>query len=96
LINQLKKEKSSKLKSKNLIIYCYSVSNNFLKEVLSKIGVKFCLTNDITKASLILGLKNHLKKNLKLKNLAKKKKIPIYSLNKISLYQLTKFIKMIQ
>jgi stage III sporulation protein SpoIIIAA len=96
LINQLKKEKSSKLKSKNLIIYCYSVSNNFLKEVLSKIGVKFCLTNDITKASLILGLKKHLKKNLKLKNLAKQKKIPIYSLNKISIYQLTKFIKMIQ
>jgi len=96
LINQLKKEKSSKLKSKNLIIYCYSVSNNFLKEVLSKIGVKFCLTNDITKASLILGLKKHLKKNLKLKNLAKQKKIPIYSLNQISIYQLTKFIKMIQ
>ena len=96
LINQLKKEKSSKLKSKNLIIYCYSISNNFLKEVLSKIGVKFCLTNDITKASLILGLKKHLKKNLKLKNLAKQKKIPIYSLNKISIYQLTKFIKMIQ
>jgi len=96
LINQLKKEKSSKLKSKNLIIYCYSVSNNFLKEVLSKIGVKFYLTNDITKASLILGLKKHLKKNLKLKNLAKQKKIPIYSLNKISIYQLTKFIKMIQ
>ena len=96
LINQLKKENSSKLKSKNLIIYCYSLSNNFLKEVLSKIGVKFCLTNDLTKASLILGLKKNLKKNLKLKDLAKQKKIPIYSLNQISIYQLTKFIKMIQ
>ena len=81
---------------KSLIIYCYSLSNNFLKEVLSKIGVKFCFTNDLTKASLILGLKKNLKKNLPLKDLAKQKKIPIYSLNQISIYQLTKFIKMIQ
>jgi stage III sporulation protein SpoIIIAA len=96
LMNQRKNEKSLKLKSKTLIIYSYSLSNNFLKEVLSKIGIKFSLTNDIKKASLIIGLKKHLKQNFKLKELAKQKKIPIYSFNEISIYQLTKFIKMIQ
>jgi hypothetical protein len=82
-----------KRKSRDLIIYSYSLSNNFLKETFSKMGVKFVLTNDIKKASLIVTLKKHLKQNLKLKKLAKKKKIPIYSLNQLSLYQLTKFIK---
>ena len=58
-------------------------------------GVKFILTNDIKKASLIIGLKKHLKQNFKLKNLAKQKNIPIYTLNQLSFYQLTKFIQCI-
>jgi stage III sporulation protein SpoIIIAA len=95
LINQAKNEKCSKITTKNLIIYPYSLSKNFLKEVLSKIGVKFLLTNDVKKASLIIGLKKHLKQNFELKTLAKRKKIPIYSLTRSSIYQLTKFLKFI-
>jgi hypothetical protein len=76
--NQLKDKKSLKLKSKKLVIYPYSLSNNLLKEVLLKMGFKFVLTNEIKKASLIIGLKKHLKQNFKLTNLAKQKNIPIY------------------
>jgi hypothetical protein len=57
--------------------------------------INFTLTNDIKQASLIIGLKKHLKQNLKLKNLAKQKNIPIYSLNQLSFYQLTKLINLI-
>jgi stage III sporulation protein SpoIIIAA len=93
LVNQSKNEKSLKLKSKELIIYPYSLSNNLLKEALLKVGVKFVLTNEIRKASLIIGLKKHLKQNLKLKNLARQKSIPIYTLNQVSLYQVTKLVQ---
>jgi hypothetical protein len=65
-INQAKDEKFLKLKSKKLVIYPYSLSNNLLKEVLLKMGFKFVLTNEIRKASLIIGLKKHLKQNFKL------------------------------
>jgi hypothetical protein len=58
-------------------------------------GLNFVLTNEIKKANLIIGLKKHLKQNLKLKNLARQKNIPIYTLNQISLYQVTKLIKFI-
>ena len=92
-INQAKDEKSLKLKSKKLVIYPYSLSNNVLKEVLLKMGFKFVLTNEIRKASLIIGLKKHLKQNFKLTNLAKQKNIPIYSLNQASFYQVSKLIK---
>ena len=94
-INQTKDEKALKLKSKKLIIYPYSLSNNLLKEVLLKMKFKFLLTNDIKKATLIIGLKKHLKLNFKLKNLAKQKNIPIYSLNQVSLYQVTKLVQFI-
>ena len=95
LVNKFKNEKYSKLESKKLIIYPYSISNNLLKEVLLKMGLKFVLTNEIRKASLIIGLKKHLKQNFKLTNFAKQKKIPIYALNQINLYQVTKLVQFI-
>jgi len=93
--NQVITEKASSLKSKKLIIYPYSISNNLLKEVLLKMGFKFILTNEIRKAGLIIGLNNHLKQNFKLRNLAKQKNIPIYSLNQVNFYQISKLIKSI-
>jgi stage III sporulation protein SpoIIIAA len=92
-INQLKDTKALKLKSKKLIIYSYSISSNLLKEVLLKMGFKFVLTNEIRKAELIIGLKKHLKQNFKLTQIAKQRNIPIYSLNQISFYQLSKLIQ---
>lgn len=92
-INKAKDEKSLKLKLKKLVIYPYSLSNNVLKEVLLKMGFKFVLTNEIRKASLIIGLKKHLKQNFKLTNLARQKNIPIYSLNQVSFYQVSKLIQ---
>jgi stage III sporulation protein SpoIIIAA len=92
-INKVKDKKSLKLKSKKLVIYPYSLSNNLLTEVLLKMGLKFVLTNEIRKASLIIGLKKHLKQNFKLTSLAKQKNIPIYSLNQISFYQISKLIQ---
>jgi stage III sporulation protein SpoIIIAA len=92
-INKLRDKKSLKLSSRNLVIYPYSLSNNLLKEVCLKMGFKFVLTNEIRKASLIIGLKKHLKQNSKLISLARQKNIPIYSLNQVSLYQISKLIQ---
>ena len=88
-----KDNKSLKLQSKKLVIYPYSLSNNLLKEVLLKMGLKFVLTNEIRKASLIVGVKKHLKQNFKLTSLARQKNIPIYSLNQVSFYQVSKLIQ---
>ena len=95
IINKIKHKKSLKLKSKEVIIYPYSLSNNLLKEVLLKMEFKFLLTNEIRKASLIIGLKKHLKQNIKIINLANKKNIPVYSLDKISFYEISKLIQFI-
>jgi len=92
-INKAKDDKSLKLQSKKLVIYPYSLSNNLLKEVLLKMGFKFVLTNEIRKASLIIGLKKHLKQNFKLTTLARQKNIPIYSINQVSFYQISKLIQ---
>jgi stage III sporulation protein SpoIIIAA len=95
LTNRLKDKQSLKLESKKFVIYPYSLSHNLLKEVLLKMGLKFVLTNEIKQASLIIGLKKHLKQNFKLTDLANQKNIPIYALNQVSLYQVTKLIEFI-
>ena len=95
LMNNLKDQKSLKLPSNILIIYPYSLSQNLLKEVLLKMGLKFVLTNEIQKANLIIGFKKHLKQNFQLMNLAKQKNIPIYGLTQISLYQIRKLFQFI-
>ena len=92
-INQIKDDKALSLKSKKLIIYPYSISHNLLKEVLVKMGFNFVLTNEIRKAGLIIGLKSHLKQNFKLISLANQKNIPIYALNQINFYQISKLVK---
>ena len=81
---------------KSLVIYSYSISTNFVKEILLKVNIEFSLTNDFRKASLIIGLKKHLQQNSKLNQFAKEKKIPIYAFQQINMYQLLKFISTIQ
>ena len=93
--NYLKTNKLLHELKKSLVIYSYSISNNFLKEVFCKANVKFTLTNDLQKASLIIGLTKHLQQNLNLNQFANEKKIPVYSFDQVSVYQLTKFIKVI-
>ena len=53
---------------------------------------KFIFTNSVKKADIIIALKKHLKKNLKLKKLSKQHYIKIYILNHKSLYQIVKLI----
>jgi stage III sporulation protein SpoIIIAA len=93
--NQVKDKKSIKLRSKKLVIYPYSLSHNLLKEVFLKLGLKFVLTNEIKKASLIIGFKKHVRQNFKLTYFAKQENIPIYTLSQINIYQITKFIEWI-
>lgn len=95
LVNQVRSQKSSKLIPKRLIIYVYSVSNNLLKEVLLKMKFKFVLTNQVTQASLVIGLKNHLRQNFQLLSLVKYQKILIYSLNYANFYYIRKLVKFI-
>lgn len=94
-LNLSKRHTSLSETQKNLIIYAYSISNNFLKEVFSRMGLKCILTNDINKASVIIGSVDFLQQNPTLNKLAFQKKIPVYGFKTISFYKLAKFIQLI-
>ncbi len=94
-VNNDKGLPSTNLKQKNLVIYSYSLSYNLIKEVISKLEINLILTKEIKKASLIIGLKSNLKQNQKVQRLAKQKNIPIYGVNRSSIYQVAKLIQFI-
>ena len=91
-LNTYNISKFQTIKTKQLLVYSYSLSNNLIKEAISKIGFKLTLTKEIQNATIVIGLKKHLKQNFKLKKLAEQKSIPIYTINRATVYQLKKLI----
>jgi hypothetical protein len=81
------------LKNTTLIIYPYSLSKNLIREILTKLGDKIIITTQIKQANLIIGLKKHLRQNFRLKNLANKRNIPIYTINQRSVYQIMRLLQ---
>jgi len=92
VISKYNNSKYNNIETNQILIYTYSLSNNLIKETVTKMGVKLILTKEIKKATLIIGFKKHLKQNFKVKNLAIQKNIPIYSVNHRSVFQLIKLI----
>ena len=81
------------LKNRTVIIYPYSLSNNLIREILIKLGDKIIITTQIKQANLIIGLKKHLRQNFRLKSLATKQNIPIYTINQRSIYQIMRLLQ---
>ena len=84
---------SLNLKNTTLIIYPYSLSKNLIREILVKLGNRIIITTQIKQANLIIGLKKHLRQNFRLKNLANKQNIPIYTINQRSIYQIMRLLQ---
>lgn len=78
-----------------LQIYLYSLSPNLIREVLYKLNLQVTLTNNVRSANAIIGLGSSLQKNLKLQKLAQEKNLPIYKVNRSTVYQVIKLIQFI-
>jgi len=92
-IYKLKNCRSLTLKATTLIIYPYSLSKNLIKEIIKKFGNKILITTHVKQANLIIGLKKHLRQNFRLKKLAHKLDIPIYTINQRSIYQIMRLLQ---
>jgi len=73
-------------------IYFYSVSINKVQQICKSFGFSPFFTKDIDKANAILALKSYVKENKKLKQIAKIKQIPIYTVKKNTAPQIAKTI----
>ena len=79
-------------KSNVISIFTYSVSNNLVKKCSQSLKLDIRLTENMNEADVILGLKSHLKDNLLFVLNAKKLDIPIYSIQKNTMPQITQIL----
>ena len=94
-LDSQKDNNSSKMlqvKSNVVSIFTYSVSNNLVKKCSQSLNLDIKLTENINEAAVVLGLKSHLKDNLLLVLSAKKLGIPIYSIQKNTMPQITQIL----
>jgi stage III sporulation protein SpoIIIAA len=94
LDSQKENNSSKMLQSKpNVIsIFTYSVSNNLVRKCSQSLSLDIKLTENMNEAEIVLGLKSHLKDNLLLVLSAKKLGIPIYSIQKNTMPQITQIL----
>jgi stage III sporulation protein SpoIIIAA len=76
-------------------IYSYSVSINKVQQICESFGLTIIFTKNINKATAILALKSYIKENKKLRQIAKVKQIPIYTVKKNTTAQVAKTITQI-
>ena len=92
--SNLNKNDDQRLKKFNsqIYIYSYSISISKLQRICKSFNFNAFFTKDIYKANAILALKSYVKENKKLKEIAKIRQIPIYTIKKNTLPQITKII----
>jgi|TARA_B110001469_G_scaffold96663_1_gene92978 stage III sporulation protein SpoIIIAA len=73
-------------------IYTYSISNNLVNKCIKSLNLDIKLTENINEATIVLGLKSHLKDNFFLVLSAKKLGIPIYAIQKNNIPQITQIL----
>jgi hypothetical protein len=89
LNENIQETKNSKSK---IYIYSYSVSIDKIQQICKSFNFNVFFTKDIYKANAILALKSYLKENKKLRQIAKIRAIPIYTIKKNTPPQIAKTI----
>ncbi|MCS6813772.1 MAG: AAA family ATPase [Cyanobacteria bacterium] len=71
-----------------LHIYPYGVSRNHLDQVIRTLNLPIALTKDIDCADAVLALRSHVKNHAKLRQLAKTRQLPIYTMKSNTIPQI--------
>ena len=83
---------SSLSKIDPLIVFDYSISKSLVLKCASLLKLNIEFTNDFKKAMFVLGLKNHIRDNLFVLDMAKQENIPVYTIQNNSQTQITQIL----
>ncbi|MEO1591669.1 MAG: R3H domain-containing nucleic acid-binding protein, partial [Cyanobacteria bacterium J06632_22] len=75
------------------LVYPYGISRDPLGHVIDTLGLSVRMTKDLDQAQAVLALRSHLKNHAKLKQLARSRQIPIYTVKSNSIPQITRALR---
>nr|QCI05833.1 hypothetical protein [Dasysiphonia japonica] len=76
-------------------LYSYGINIPQIESIINTLNFSIILTRDIMKADVILALRNYIKYNSKIRQIAKSKKIVIYTIHSNTINNLTRSLKQI-
>ena len=79
-------------KIEKLKIYPYSIPLPLIKKAANLIGFEPFFTKDISDATIIIGLQKHTRENIKINRFSEKYNLPIYTVNKLTVPQITQIL----
>nr|QCI04363.1 hypothetical protein [Antithamnion hubbsii] len=81
--------------SKGIVVYPYSLNVQQIEATIDTFQLPILLTRDIIKADVILALRSSVKHNTKLRQIAKSKKVTIYTIHNSTLSNIVRALKQI-
>lgn len=81
--------------TKEITVYSYYISINKITKICKSLGIILLSTKSLEEADVIFASKIYFRQNLKLQQLAKENKIPVYILNNNTVSQITNVLKQI-
>lgn len=88
-------KQSLQLEIPHQYLYAYSLSWQHITSVISSLDLPIILTKEIEKSDAILALRNQVKQNTKLRQIAKSKQIIIYTIQNSTVPQITRALRKI-
>lgn len=88
-------KQSLQLERPHQYLYAYSLSWQHITSVISSLDLPIILTKEIEKSDAILALRNQVKQNTKLRQIAKSKQIIIYTIQNSTVPQITRALRKI-
>ncbi len=79
--------------SKFTCIYAYGISRQQLDHVVRTLELPVKFTKDLGSADAVLALRSHLKNHAKLKDVAKARQVPVYTVKSNSIPQITRSLR---
>jgi stage III sporulation protein SpoIIIAA len=76
-----------------LHIYPYGISSHDLEQIIEVLELPVVLTKDMDSADAVLALRTHIKNHAKLRQVAKVRQLPIYSVKSGTIPQLTRTLR---
>ena len=77
----------------SIILYAYAINVQQVQATINTLKLPITITRDVIRAHIILALRSSIKQNTKLRQLAKAKKITIYTIQSNSISNITKALK---
>nr|YP_009391882.1 hypothetical protein [Acrosorium ciliolatum]ARW60026.1 hypothetical protein [Acrosorium ciliolatum] len=76
-----------------IILYVYGINIKHIESIIYSLNFSIVLTMDLIKADIILTLKSYIKNNSKIRQIAKAKKITIYTIHSATINNITRAFK---